>query len=130
MAGDRYGDELGAMRRWLVQRGVPAEKIVLDDAGFDTYDSCPRAHRIFGVTRAIVVTQRFHLPRAVTLCRELGVEAHGVGDETVRQYRIPWLISSVREHGASVKAAIDVLSGRGPVHLGPRETSVDEALRS
>ncbi|MFI5832466.1 vancomycin high temperature exclusion protein [Micromonospora sp. NPDC051300] len=123
-------DEPDAMRRWLVERGVPTEKVVLDHAGFDTYDSCARARRIFGVRRATVVTQSFHLPRAVALCRELGIETNGVGDDTVRRFARQWRISSTREYGAGVKAAVDVLSGRDPVHLGRHETAVDDALRA
>ncbi|NES15323.1 MULTISPECIES: vancomycin high temperature exclusion protein [Micromonospora] len=121
-------NEPEAMRRWLVDRGVPTGKVVLDYAGFDTYDSCARAKRIFGVDRMTVVTQSFHLPRAVALCRHFGIEANGVGDDTVRQYS-KWRIGSVREYGAAVKAAVDVLSGRDPVHLGRRETGIDDALR-
>ncbi|MEJ3742955.1 ElyC/SanA/YdcF family protein [Actinomycetes bacterium KLBMP 9797] len=123
-------DEPGAMQRYLTAAGVPAQKVVLDHAGFDTYDSCARASRVFGVRQAIVVTQAFHLPRAVTLCRRLGVDAAGVGDETVKRYRQTWRIGSTREHGACVKAVLDVLSGRDPVHLGRRESGVDEALRT
>ncbi|MCX4391322.1 YdcF family protein [Micromonospora peucetia] len=133
LSGDNMNpdyDEPGAMRRWLVDNGVPAERVVLDHAGFDTYDSCARAKRVFGVDRATVVTQSFHLPRAVTVCRRLGVDASGVGDETARQYDRTWRISSTREYGACVKAAVDLLSGRDPVHLGRRETGVQDALRS
>lgn len=121
-------DEPDAMRTWLLDHGVPDEKIVRDYAGFDTYDSCSRAKRIFGVHRAIVVTQTYHLPRAVTLCRRLGVEADGVGDETVKQFREPWRASSTREYGACVKAVVDVLSGRDPALLGRHETGVEDAL--
>lgn len=123
-------NEPEAMQRWLVERGVPADKVVLDHAGFDTYDSCARAKRIFGVDRATVVTQQFHLARAVTVCRHLGVDAVGVGDETAREYGRAWQVAATREYGASVKAALDVFSGRDPVHLGRRETGVDEALRN
>ena len=122
-------NEPGAMFQWLVDRGVPSQRIVLDHAGFDTYDSCARARRVFGVSRAIVVTQSYHIERAVALCRHLGVEATGVGDDTVRVYRLPWLSSAGREHGAVVKALVDVVSGRDPIHLGRRETTVDEAVR-
>jgi vancomycin permeability regulator SanA len=121
-------DEPDAMRTWLLDHGVPDDKIVRDYAGFDTYDSCSRAKRIFGVHRAIVVTQTYHLPRAVTLCRRLGVEADGVGDETVKQFREPWRASSTREYGACVKAVVDVLSGRDPALLGRHEPGVEEAL--
>jgi vancomycin permeability regulator SanA len=123
-------DEPAAMRAWLIDQGVPERRIVLDYAGFDTYDSCSRAVRIFGVTRAIVVTQLFHLPRAIAVCREVGLDAVGVGDETTRQFTTPWVRGSVREEGAAVKAVFDVVSGRDPVHLGPHEPGVDDALRS
>jgi vancomycin permeability regulator SanA len=123
-------NEPGVMFQWLLAHGVPTEKVVLDHAGFDTYDSCARANRVFGVHKAIVVTQMFHLPRAVALCRRLGVDASGVGDETMKQFRVPWLTASAREYGAGVKAAFDVVSGRNPVHLGRHETGVDDALRS
>ncbi|MFF0471038.1 vancomycin high temperature exclusion protein [Micromonospora zamorensis] len=122
-------NEPAAMRRWLVERGVPARKVVMDHAGFDTYDSCARAERVFGVTRATVVTQSFHLPRAVALCRRLGIDANGVGDETAKRYAQTWRVSSARENGACLKAALDVLSGRDPARLGGRETDVDDALR-
>jgi vancomycin permeability regulator SanA len=56
-------DEPGTMRRWLVEHGVPERRVVVDHAGFDTYDSCLRARRIFGVRRAVVVTQTFHVLR-------------------------------------------------------------------
>ena len=121
-------NEPGAMYGWLRERGVPSNKVVLDHAGFDTYDSCARANRIFGVTRAIVVTQTYHLARAVTLCRSLGIDADGVGDDTARQWFGPWVLSAGREPGASVKAVFDLPSGRDPVFLGRRETSLDEAL--
>ncbi|GAB1641604.1 vancomycin high temperature exclusion protein [Krasilnikovia sp. MM14-A1259] len=122
-------NEPGAMFEWLVGHGVPSQQIVLDHAGFDTYDSCARARQIFGVRQAIVVTQSYHLERAVTLCRHLGVDASGVGDDTVRIYKQPWLHSSIRERGAVVKAMFDVASGRDPVFLGPHETGVEAALR-
>lgn len=123
-------NEPGAMFQWLVDRGVPSQRIVLDHAGFDTYDSCARAREVFGVSQAVVVTQSYHIDRAVALCRRLGVDATGVGDDTVRIYREPWRNSVVRERGAVVKALGDVLSGRDPVFLGPREPGVEAALNS
>ena len=121
-------DEPGAMTTWLTDRGVPPERIVQDHAGLDTYDSCVRARRIFGVRQLIVVTQSYHLERAVTLCRRVGVDATGVADDTVRSYRQPWRASATRERGAVVKAVLDVVSRRDPVFLGRYETGVDEAL--
>nr|WP_296063782.1 ElyC/SanA/YdcF family protein [uncultured Actinoplanes sp.] len=123
-------DEPGAMEVYLIARGVPAHRIVLDYAGFDTYDSCARARRIFGVRRAIVVTQSFHIDRAVALCRHLGVDASGVGDESVKRMTLMWDRNLIRERGAMVKAVYDALSGRDPALLGRRETGVDDALRA
>ena len=116
-----------AMRRYLVAAGIPAEAIALDYAGFDTYDTCVRARRIFGVTQAIIVTQDFHEPRAVSVCRAAGVEVRGVADTLARNNRGTWVRSWLRERAAAVKAAWDVLSGREPI-LGRRETSVEEAI--
>jgi vancomycin permeability regulator SanA len=121
-------DEPGAMWLWLNAHGVPAGRIIEDHAGFDTYDSCARAKRVFGVDRLIVVTQAFHVERAVALCRHLGVDATGVGDTTMAQFHVPWWRASLREYGAGDKAAWDVLTGRDPVFLGPHETSVEAAL--
>jgi vancomycin permeability regulator SanA len=123
-------DEPGASLRWLTARGVPITKVVLDYAGFDTYDSCVRATKIFGVDKAVVVTQSYHIARAVTVCRRVGVDAVGVGDSTVARFRTDWAQSSNRELGACAKAVVDVVSGRDPVFLGDRETGVEEALRA
>lgn len=77
---DHHGyDEPGVMRAYLIAHGVPAPRIVVDDAGFDTWDSCARARRVFGVDHAILVTQAFHVSRAVAVCRANGVVGYGVG---------------------------------------------------
>ncbi|HCT80544.1 MAG TPA: hypothetical protein DGT23_29060 [Micromonosporaceae bacterium] len=122
-------NEPDAMRAWLIAQGVPADKVVADYAGFDTSDSCQRARRIFGATALIVLTQSFHVRRAVALCRGAGIDAVGVGDDSVAVYRRPWLAGTMREQGATVKALIEVVTGQDPVHWGPRETSLDDALR-
>jgi vancomycin permeability regulator SanA len=133
LSGDnsRYSyDEPGDMEVYLIARGVPASQIVLDYAGFDTYDSCARAHRIFGVNRAIVVTQSFHIDRAIALCRSLGVNANGIGDSSVKIYTGPWRRDVIRERGANVKAVLDVVSRRDPVFLGRHETGVETAVNA
>lgn len=126
--GEWAYDEPGAMSRWLVDRGVPERQVVQDHAGFDTYDSCVRAKRVFGVDQLIVVTQSFHIDRAVALCRDAGIDAVGVGDESVKQFKVAWDRGAFRERLAGVKAVWDVATGRDPVFLGPRETGIDDAL--
>ena len=79
--------------------------------------------------RAVVVTQTFHLPRAVTICRTVGVEADGVGDDTVRHYRAAWWYGAVREVPASVKATLTLAVRPRPTFLGRHETGVQDALR-
>jgi vancomycin permeability regulator SanA len=124
----REYDEPDAMRAYLIKAGVPSTHVIADYAGFDTYDSCVRAKKIFGVDELIVVTQRYHLPRAVATCILVGVKANGVGDVSVRRFFGPWRIGAIRDQVACAKTMIDLLTDRQPI-LGPRETSVDEALR-
>lgn len=125
----RHYDETSGMRDYLLERGIPAKKVIMDPSGFDTYDSCVRARQVFGVTKAIVVSQTFHLPRSLAICRAIGIEAWGVGDETVKTNTEMWTYGNLRELGANLKMVWDVISQRQPV-LGPRERSVDEAVRS
>ena len=77
-AAGSSGDETKAMTSFLIANGVPPAKIVVDPYGLDTYDTCARAVQVFGVRRALLVTQAYHLPRAVSLCRGLGLDADGV----------------------------------------------------
>lgn len=120
-------DEPTAMRNYLLAQGVPASVVVRDFAGRDTYDSCVRAARIFGVTRAIVVSQGYHIPRAVTVCRAVGVEADGVGDWSTQALWGLQRGGTLREVAASPKAVWDLLSGREPI-LGPPESTLKDAL--
>jgi vancomycin permeability regulator SanA len=111
-------DEPNAMRRYLEARGVPSEAIFMDHAGLDTYSSVWRARNVFGVERVVVVTQRFHLARAMWLSRALGLEAEGRAADR-RLYRgMVWL--ELREIASRTKAVLDVELGRAPRHAGPR----------
>ncbi|TNY38207.1 SanA/YdcF family protein [Thermomonospora catenispora] len=125
----REYDEPTVMWRYLVERGVPGEKVVRDYAGFDTWDSCVRAKRIFGVDRAIVVSQVFHLPRAVALCRAAGVRAVGVGHDSMRTQAATTGYGYLREGLASFKALVDVARKPRPRFLGPQEPGVRNALQ-
>jgi len=81
---DRFHDETEAMRRYAIERGVPAEDVLGDDAGLSTYDSTIRARDVFGVRRVLLVTQRFHLPRALYIANGSGIEAYGVAADEGR----------------------------------------------
>ncbi|HWI61413.1 MAG TPA: ElyC/SanA/YdcF family protein [Symbiobacteriaceae bacterium] len=110
-------DEVNTMRRYLEAKGVPTEDIFMDHAGFDTYDSMYRARDVFQVHSAVVVTQEFHLPRAVWLARRMGLEVEGVVADRweyagMRYYR-------AREVLARVKAFGEWAIHRQPVFLGP-----------
>ena len=81
MTGDHsnpHYDEVSGMKDQAVAEGVPAEAITRDYAGFTTYDSCYRARDVFGVHDAVLVTQDYHLARALFLCRNAGIDAVGL----------------------------------------------------
>ncbi|WP_425577335.1 SanA/YdcF family protein [Streptomyces enissocaesilis] len=119
-------DEPDAMRAYLIEQGVPDERIVSDFAGFDTWDSCVRAKKIFGVDRAVLVSQGFHIRRAIALCRSAGVDAYGVGVDARRD--ATWYYGGVREIFAAGKAALDAATEPDPRFLGRQEPGVAEAL--
>jgi vancomycin permeability regulator SanA len=121
-------DEPGSMRRYLRAAGVPAEKVVEDDAGFRTWDSCVRAHEVYGVRSAIVVTQAFHLPRAVVLCHAAGIDAVGVGDPSLPARRTATVYGWLREVPAAVKALRDVLLRPAPRLHGPPTAALADAV--
>ncbi|HLN62803.1 MAG TPA: ElyC/SanA/YdcF family protein [Symbiobacteriaceae bacterium] len=110
-------DEVNAMRRYLEAKGVPPEDIFMDHAGFDTYNSMYRARNIFHVKSAIVVTQAFHLPRAVWLARRMGLEAEGVVADRWQYAGAEYY--ALREAAARVKAFGEVAVHARPVFLGP-----------
>ena len=121
-------DEPSAMRAYLTERGVPEGRIVSDYAGFDTWDSCVRAKKVFGVDRAVLVTQDFHIKRAVALCGAAGVDAYGVG--VAEPHDRTWYYGTTRELAAAAKAALDAGLRPDPHFLGPKEPGVTEALAS
>jgi SanA protein len=111
MSGDnQYSDynEPGAMREYAIELGVPSEDIILDYAGRRTYDTCYRAKAIFGLENAILVTQSFHLPRAIYICNQLGLQAIGIAAD-LREYRPRSLFYwNLREIPATVAALWEV----------------------
>jgi SanA protein len=110
-------DEVGTMRRILLARGIPADDIFTDHAGFDTWDSAQRARRVFDVRSAVVVTQGFHMARALYDARHAGLRASGfVADRRDYGRVMPRL--RVREAAARVKTLGDVVTGADPHFLG------------
>jgi SanA protein len=107
-----------AMRDYAMVLGVPAEAIVLDHAGQRTYDTCYRAKAVFGLDSALLVTQGFHLPRALFVCNALGLKAEGVQAANRRYWPVMSLIWNVREQFATVAALVDVYVGRPLPVLG------------
>jgi SanA protein len=111
-------NEPEAMRQYALSLGVPDDAIVLDYAGRRTYDSCYRARDIFRVDEAILVTQRFHLDRALLTCNALGVKAVGVAADVQRPEGYTFgalLFSQTREFAATAVAALDLVRRPRPV---------------
>ena len=86
MSGDhgqkRY-DEVNAMKKYAIQEGVPSEDIFMDHAGFSTYESIYRERDVFEVKKAIIVTQKYHMYRALYIAKKLGLESVGVTAEEI-----------------------------------------------
>jgi vancomycin permeability regulator SanA len=124
MSGDNrtiYYNEPGAMHEYANQLGIPDEDIVLDYAGRSTYETCYRARAIFGADHALLVTQSFHLPRAIYTCNMLGLPAEGVM-ASVRAYRQrSYAYWHLRELGATLAAMWDVHIERPLPVLGEPE---------
>jgi SanA protein len=81
-----FYNEPKAMRNYAMSLGIPNEAIVQDYGGWRTYDTCYRALHVYGLEHAILVTQNFHLPRALFICKALGLDAQGVAAD-LREYR-------------------------------------------
>ena len=112
-------NEPGRMYDYAVAHGVLPADVVRDYAGRRTYDTCYRAKAIFGVDRAILVTQRFHLPRALFTCRSLGVDAIGFSADRRIYWSNPYY--RFRDAFATLLAWWDVKVTRPTPVLGARE---------
>lgn len=107
-------DEVTPVRKYLINAGVAPEDIFLDHAGFDTYSSMYRARAVFQADSLTIVTQDFHMPRAVFVAQQLGITAYGVVPERGQGNMYDY----VREIPASGKALFDLVSRRMPKYLG------------
>jgi len=109
-------DEVNAMKDAAMAQGVPSEDVFMDHAGFSTYDSLYRAGEIFGAKKLIIVTQAYHLPRALWIARRMGLEAVGVACDTAR-YR-GQLYRDLREVLARDKDFFKCILMPEPTYLG------------
>jgi vancomycin permeability regulator SanA len=107
-------DEPAAMRNYLIKAGLPTKNVIVDAGGFDTYESCLRAKRIFNLSQLIIVTQSYHLVRAVATCRTLGIDATGVGDDSARQHTVAWWRGTIRDQLACIKTIVDLATRLDP----------------
>lgn len=124
MSGDnRFVDynEPEAMRQYALGFGVPDADVILDYAGRRTYDTCYRAHSVFQVNSAILVTQSFHLPRALFLCNWFGVKSTGVEANNTYFRKVSRIYWNMRELFANFQAVWDVMVAKPVPVLGEPE---------
>jgi SanA protein len=120
---ERFGgaSEPEAMRQYAVSLGVPSEAIVLDYGGSRTYDTCYRARAVFGLDTALLVSQDWHLPRALFVCNAIGLKAVGVKAANRRYWPAMLLIWNMREQFATLGALVDIYVSRPVPVLGKPE---------
>ncbi|MCC7522287.1 YdcF family protein [Candidatus Uhrbacteria bacterium] len=99
-------DEVRVMARIATELGVPATDLVVDGHGYRTYESCKRAKEVFQIDRAVIVTQRFHLARALYLCRSFGIEIQGLAADRQTYQKI--IQFTTRDLLSSFKAWFDI----------------------
>lgn len=119
MSGDHGSedyDEVNTMKNFAIEKGVPSENIFMDHAGFSSYESIYRAKEIFEAKRIVIVTQKYHLYRALYIANQLGLEAYGVGADP-RQY-VGATYRELREILARNKDFVKCIFKPEPTHLG------------
>ena len=109
-------DEVNVMKKYLIENGIPSENIFMDHAGFSTYDSVYRAKEVFEVNKAIIVTQEYHLYRALYIAKGLKLDAYGVIANR-REYKFQQK-RDIREIAARIKDFIKTIFKPEPKYLG------------
>ena len=112
--GTESYDEVNFMKDYAVERGVDADKVFMDHAGFSTYESMYRARDVFEVEKLLIVTQTYHIYRAVYDARKLGLDAYGYKAENL----LYPVINNVREAAARVKDFVWCIFKPEPTYLG------------
>ena len=119
MSGDhgrKEYDEVNIMKEYAIEQGLPSENIFMDHAGFSTYESIYRAKEIFEAKKVVIVTQKYHLYRALYIANKLGLEAYGVASDP-RQY-VGATYRELREILARNKDFIKCIYKPKPTYLG------------
>lgn len=111
-------DEVNAMKNYLIEKGVPTSDIFLDHAGFNTYNSMVRALKVFNVNNCVIVSQDYHLPRAVYIANKIGLKAEGLATSSERFPSASF--NKKREILARNKSFFEVLFNIKPQFLGPQ----------
>ncbi len=114
--GKEEYDEVNVMKDFAIEKGVKSEDIFMDHAGFSTYDSVYRAKEIFKAQKIIIVTQKYHLHRALYVAEKLGIEAYGVVSDP-REYR-GQVVRELREVLARDKDFFKCIIKPEPTYLG------------
>ncbi len=109
-------DEVNTMKKYAIENGILSENIFMDHAGFSSYESIYRAKEIFNAKKVVIVTQKYHLYRALYIANQLGLEAYGVGADS-RQY-VGEIYREAREILARNKDFIKCIFKPEPTYLG------------
>jgi SanA protein len=117
--GEDAHDEISVMNNYLVKNGVPQDIVFGDYAGFDTYSTMERADKVFDIKNAIIVSQCFHLPRALYIAREKGIEATGYATKQSLGKRRYFL----REYFATIKSFFDCAVNRKSKYYGKKQNT-------
>ena len=116
--GKKNHDEVGIMKKYAIERGIPSEDIFMDHAGFCTYDSIYRAKEIFGVKKMIIVTQKYHLYRSIYIANKLEIESFGIKSDARVYAKMPYHF--VRESLARCKNYFKCIFKAKPKYLGEK----------
>lgn len=114
--GSDHYDETNTMKNFMIDKGVPSEDIFMDHAGFSTYDSIYRAKEIFGIDKMVIVTQDYHLHRALYIAKSFGIEAYGVSANPREYYGQTY--RDIREILARDKDFVLCIFKPKPTYLG------------
>jgi len=116
--GRKEYDEVNIMKDFLIEKGIPSENIFMDHAGFSTYESIYRLKEIFEAKKVVIVTQKYHLFRALYIANKLGLEAYGVGSDP-RLY-VGSTMREIREVLARNKDFVKCIFKLKPTYLGEK----------